>query len=302
MRVLVLHTLPPNQTEPERWDWEFDLEDSVECVVSVVPGATVVGVRGEPAEILAAISRVNPDVIFNLCEAPFARPRFEPHAAALFEWLGVPFTGSGSETLLLCRRKDLTKAVLSAAGIPVPGSGRFPCIVKPVDEDGSAEIYSDSICENEAELKQALSRLRARPLVEEFLPGREFVLWLWGRSEPEHVAIAETMFQGSARMHTYTAKWDNTTVEHRNAPVVHDCVLDTYLRASLIDIAQRVWRATGVRGYASIDIRLNDEGCPFVLDVNPNPALNTGVRLYRAVEENGWTWEQFIKRQLEWAF
>jgi len=302
VRVLVLHTLPPEKTDADRWEWEFDLEDSVDCVVTAVPDARVVGVRGEPREILDAIARENPDVVFNLCEAPLARPHLESHAAALFEWLRIPFTGSGSATLALCRRKDLTKAVLNAAGIPVPRSGIFPCIVKPVDEDGSAGIYSDSVCENEADMERAIDRLSAPALIEEFLPGREFVLWLWGPSGPEHAAIAETLFQGGVRTHTYQGKWDNTSYEHLNAPVVHDGVLDTVLHERLVDMAKQAWRATGLRGYASIDIRLDEAGSPYVLDVNPNPALNTGVRLYRAVEESGWTWEQFVKRQLEWAF
>ena len=47
--------------------------------------------------------------------------------------------------------------------------------------------------------------------------------------------------------------------------------------------------------------RLNDAGAPFVLDVNPNPELGPGVGICRAVQEAGWTWERFVRQQIEWA-
>jgi D-alanine-D-alanine ligase len=47
--------------------------------------------------------------------------------------------------------------------------------------------------------------------------------------------------------------------------------------------------------------RLDGTGNPYVLDVNPNPELGPGVGICRAVQEAGWTWERFIRQQLEWA-
>jgi hypothetical protein len=50
-----------------------------------------------------------------------------------------------------------------------------------------------------------------------------------------------------------------------------------------------------------VDTRLNGEGTPVVLDVNPNPAIGPGIGICRSVEEAGWTWESFVRRQVEWA-
>ena len=146
-KVLVLHTLPPLVTGAGRMPDEFDLCAAAQGIADAIPGAVVAGVRGHVQEVIALLERHRPDVIFNACEAPLGRPDLEPHVAALFEWLGVRFTGSGSGTLALCRRKDRTKAVLMANGVPVPCASGFPCIVKPADEDGSAGIGVDSICD-----------------------------------------------------------------------------------------------------------------------------------------------------------
>ena len=301
MRVLILHTLPPDATDPGRWTEEFDLHSSAREVASALPGAAVCGVRGEIREILDALSHHAPDVVFNLCEAPLGKPEFEAHVAGLFEWAGVRFTGSGSETLALCRRKDLTKAVLAGVGVSVPRPGVFPCIVKPAAEDGSAFLRADSVCADEGEAARALPRLPGPAVVEEFLPGREFAVSLWGRSDPDHVAIGETLFLGDVRLRTYAGKWYEEHEDYRNAPLVYDSGIDAALFDAVAGAAKDAWRATGIRGYAGIDVRLGRDGLPCVLDVNPNPALNADVGVHRAMREIGWRWEEFVKCQVNWA-
>ncbi|HEY2013341.1 MAG TPA: ATP-grasp domain-containing protein [Bryobacteraceae bacterium] len=299
--MLVLHTLPPHAAAEGRVVGEFDLNAAAAGMASVLPGAVVAGVRGEVSEITRLLDAYKPDVIFNACEAPLGRTDLEPHVAALFEWLGVRFTGSGSETLSLCRRKDRANAVLAAQGVPVPRTGVFPCIVKPADEDGSAGIHGDSICED----AEALARVQARqtgPLVvQEFLPGREFAVSVWGRNEPDYLSIGETLFRNGLRLITYAAKWDLESDDFANSPLNYHTALDQPLREAIHAVAGAAWRAVGARGYLRIDIRLDAAGDPYVLDINPNPELGPGVGICRAVQEAGWTWEQFIRRQVEWA-
>ena len=98
MKVLVLHSLPPENPPPGRRVWEFDLSAGAEGIRAALPEVQVAGVRGEAREILAVLDQHQPEVVFNLCEAPIGRPDREAHAAALFEWLGVRFTGARSET------------------------------------------------------------------------------------------------------------------------------------------------------------------------------------------------------------
>lgn len=301
MKTLVMHTLPPDQAGADRWEWEFDLHDTAAQIAATIPAAVTAAVRGDPAEMLALIAREQPSVIFNLCEAPLCDPRLEPHAAALFEWLRLPFTGARSETLALCRRKDLTKRVLAAAGVRVPRAHVFPCIVKPLDEDGSAGIYADSVCESERELARAVARVSGPVLIEEFVPGREFVVSMWGHTEPECAVVAEIVYGDGVRLLTYEGKWDMESHGYVNAPLVFDTQVDSALRVRLVERATRTWEVTGLRGYGTVDLRLDAEHEPCVIDVNPNAALNSEGRLYRAAEHAGWTWDRFVRRQIEWA-
>ena len=149
-------------------------------------------------------------------------------------------------------------------------------------------------------------RARARAsrgpvVIEEFLPGREFVVSLWGPREPEHVSIGETRFQQGLRLNTYAAKWEIDSADYANSPLTYDVDLDAPLRAAIVGAAQGAWRAVGARGYARIDVRLDADGQPRVLDVNPNPEIGPEVGIHRAVLEAGWTWPRFVNAQLAWA-
>lgn len=303
MKVLILYTLPPQSAGPARTVDEFDLSEAAQGIVEVCPNALAAGIAGRVHEVFAALEANAPDVVFNLCEAPLGNPALEAPIAGLLEWLGMPFTGSRSEALALCRRKDWTGAVLDAAGVPVPRAGRFPAIVKPVDEDGSAGIDEQSICENVSDVERARQRWPGgRVIVQEYLPGREFVISLWGRSTPDHISIGEFIFDRGMRINTYRSKWDMDSADFMHAQLYYNTPIDAQLRDTLAAIARAAFAAAGLRGYARLDLRLDGDGVPRVMDVNPNPELSPGVGVNRASREAGWTWAQFVEKQIEWAF
>jgi len=301
MKVLVAHTLAPATGAVRRIPGEFDLREAAEAVGSVLPGCVIRGIAGRAEEFEALVRAHRPDAVFNLCEAPLGRPELEAHAAALWESLGVPFTGARRRALALCRVKDRVNAVLAAEGIPVPGSGSFPCVVKPAEEDGSAWIGRDSICRDEVQLRRAVGRLPARALVEAFIPGREFAVSAWGRDRAEHFSIGETVFANGLELVTYDAKWLPESADFRDSPVSYATEIDAGLRGALVETAGRVWSAVGARGYIRVDARLDESGVPHVLDVNPNPALGRSGGIRDAAIAVGWTWERFVGSQVDWA-
>lgn len=105
---------------------------------------------------LRRISRMNIQVLVNLCEGFRGRTEWEPNIAGLMEMSGIGFTGNPASALSLCRDKFRTKAVLKSSGLPVPDGVLvndpaqeidlpFPVIVKPGSEDASLGIHPDSV-------------------------------------------------------------------------------------------------------------------------------------------------------------
>lgn len=269
---------------------ETDLSEAVAALLAALPGARAVAI--ERPEQLLALGEV--DVVFNACEAPGGRPELEAAVPALLAWRGVACTGAGVETLTLCRRKDLARAVLSAAGVPVPPSEGLPCVVKPADEDGSYGLDGASLCFTEAERDAAMARL-SHPLVERFLPGRELPVALWGTQ----ALAGEVRFRGQTRLITYAAKWDPDSVDWHDTPVVYPSPAPAELVEAAVDVARRAWAAVGGSGYGRVDVRFDEQDRPYVIDVNPNPDISPDGGLAKAVAAAGWTWADFVRHEVE---
>ena len=61
--------------------------------------------------------------------------------------------------------------------------------------------------------------------------------------------------------------------------------LDDALKRRIQDIAKRTYRRLDMSGYARIDIRLSNEGKPYVLEANPNPQIAWGDEFALSADE-----------------
>ncbi len=102
---------------------------------------------------LKKIKDFNPGVVFNLAESVFGDSSREHLMPAVLEAANFKYTGSGSEALLLCGDKFISKSILENENIPVPGFKLisspaaaeasdilFPVILKPSREHASLGI------------------------------------------------------------------------------------------------------------------------------------------------------------------
>jgi D-alanine-D-alanine ligase len=236
--------------------------------------------------------------VFNLMEAPAGRPEALLGAAAVLELLGVPFTGSPSGVLWVTTDKLATRAVLAAEGLPVAPGGRLdpdrpdllsrisgPWILKPACEDASLGLEGDPVCATpEAAIGRARELAARFPgqavVAETFLPGRELNVSLLAGSadEVEVLPVAEIVYEGfpdgMSRVLGYDAKWHEESFAYTHT-VRHfpEDPADAALLASAGELSRAAWRIFGLRGYARVDLRLDEAGEPRILEINANPCL-----------------------------
>ena len=302
--ILVLYNEPVLPADHPDAGSEHDILDTVNDVYKVLRAAgfetTRLGVNYDPQPVLDALKKKKPDAVFNLFEGIATQTGTEVSAAALLEWLNVPFTGCPSPALALGRDKIRTKYILSAAGIPTPEFAvidsapaprwrrGWPAIVKPAYQDASVGIDQNSVVTSQKQLdervKFVLATFGAPVLVERFIFGREFhVNMIEERTAPgappRVLPLCEIAFAGDTPgrwpVYTFTAKWDEQSDEYRTCPVRAPVEVppDDFARLSVV--AQRAFRALQCRDYARIDVRLDGTGHFYVLEMNPNPYLNS---------------------------
>jgi D-alanine-D-alanine ligase len=254
------------------------------------------------------------DIVFNLCETVDEDPHLIWHAAAVFELLGVSFTGSTSAALMLTTDKVVSKRLLKGRQVRTPKyivyNGlrefttallEFPVIVKPRFEDASIGIDQDSIFENDQELRKGLKQFLDRfgpVLIEEYIPGREFNLTLLGYPVPSVLPVGEIDFSAFPEnlypIVGYRAKWDKASFEYNHSPRRFPRDLSRSLANKMEKVALACFHLFMVRDYGRVDLRVDDHGKIYVLEVNGNPCLSPDAGFAASAQEAGLSYEDMI--------
>src|SRR5262249_5262374 len=87
--------------------------------------------------------------------------------------------------------------------------------------------------------------------------------------------------------------WNESSVEFKNTPLVSGVELESPLRELVADISAAAYKLLDMRDYARVDLRVTPEGEPFVLEVNPNPDLNS-MLIVNALKALGVQFAQFV--------
>ncbi len=255
------------------------------------------------------------DVVFNLFEGFEGCPETEAAVADILSELGLTHTGCPGAALSLALDKGKTKAFLEAARIPTPKYQilspeslsafrlRFPCIVKPYAEDASHGLSPESVVNDPASLERQVRKtgelFGGKALVEEFVDGREFNITVLGSRELVALPISEIVYSlppGMPRILTFSAKWEPESIYYQGSKAVCPAEIGDELRQRIVSAALRAFRLLGCSGYARVDFRLDSEGVPKVIEVNPNPDISPDSGAARQARAAGMDYSQFIER------
>ncbi len=237
--------------------------------------------------------QLRPDLVFNIAEGLNGASR-EAQIPAMLDLLGIPYTGSDPLALSLCLDKRRTKEILAHHGIAtphfavlnslgeVPRRLRYPLIVKPTLEGSSKGVTDKALVENRQELirqlEWVLNSYHQPALVEEFLPGREFTVALLGNgSELTVLPIVEINFDtlpaGVKPIYSYEAKWLWDQEEDPLQIFTCPAMLEPLLLLQIEELCKAAFQALGCRDWCRIDVRLDAQGRPHVIELNPLPGI-----------------------------
>jgi D-alanine-D-alanine ligase len=226
------------------------------------------------------------DLVFNFCEGARGRSR-EAQVPALLECFDIPCTFCDPLTACITLDKSIAKRVVRDAGFPTADflvveevedlaglALPFPVFAKPVAEGTGKGVTARSKIKSPVELKEVcadLLRTYKQPvLVETYLAGREFTVGIVGTGdESEVVGVIEVLLKENAEAEVYS---------YANKENCEDLVLyrlaDGEIARLCKETALKAWRGLGCRDAGRIDLRLDSEGLPNFLEVNPLAGLH----------------------------
>ncbi|MBZ0158048.1 MAG: D-alanine--D-alanine ligase [Alphaproteobacteria bacterium] len=205
----------------------------------------------------------------------------------LLEVLGIPYTGSGILASALAMDKEASKRMFLGNNVPVPpfvvvnksqvGNGgkidpslleafadfSLPWVIKPVTEGSSigVSIVRD-MSGTEAAVREAF-RYGDRILVEKYIPGKEIQIGIL-----EQRVLGGVEVRPSAEFYSYKAKYTPGLTKYILPPEVAPSAY-----ATLSAMALRAHNALGCRGATRVDFILDNDGNPWILEVNTIPGM-----------------------------
>lgn len=251
------------------------------------------------------LKEYNPDICFNIAEGLGGDAR-EAQVPSLLEMLRIPYTGSRVLTNAIALDKTLTKRIWRDRRLPVAPfqeflSGeeslrpelKFPLFVKPAREGTGMGVDMHARVKNETELRERVKYVihsyQQPALVETFLPGREFTVGQLGRRDsklhsrhPEwydhdgfhRLPILELKTEKSATPGIYSHAAKAQQLGEAGAPeYICPADVEPELAKKLHHLALRGHQLLFATDVSRVDFRLDAEGNPRLIEINPLPGL-----------------------------
>lgn len=286
----------PSTDPKSQIDAEFDSQETITSIKKAMEsvGHKVITIEAnEEAYLKLYELKGKIDIVFNIAEGTYGDAR-EAQIPIFCDSLQIPYTHSSSLTHAVKLDKALSKKILIYHGIKTPkfqlmrnvdetldSRLSFPLLLKPNAEGSSKGILNTNLVHNEKEFHSRLTWLldsfHEAILAEEFLPGREFTVALLG-NPPRDLPIIEQRLdrlpKGYEPFSSYEVKWlweDTLSDRH----LAYDCPakVSKSLEKKLIDISIATFDALNCIDCARVDIRLDSNGVPSVLEINTLPGM-----------------------------
>ncbi|MGR9072232.1 MAG: D-alanine--D-alanine ligase [Gammaproteobacteria bacterium] len=222
----------------------------------------------------------------------------------VLEALGIPYTGSGVLASALSMDKLRTKLCWRGAGLETPqwmllrGEGDidpciealgFPVMVKPALEGSSIGMSKASTREELRGAFATAAGYRCDVYAESWVHGSEFTVAVL-----DGAALPVIRLETPRVFYDYEAKYFSDSTRY-HCP----CGLDTKAEDALKNLALEASRTLGLQGWARIDVFIDTEGEPQLIEANTVPGMTDHSLVPMAAKAAGIDFEQLVWRILE---
>jgi D-alanine-D-alanine ligase len=221
--------------------------------------------------------------------------------------LNLPFTGSGVLGSALSMDKLRSKLCWIGCGLPTPiwmeikgeedlseceEKLGFPVIVKPAQEGSSIGM---SRAENPEELLAAwklASKCRCDVFAEQWITGKEYTVAVIGET-----ALPIIRLETPNQFYDFEAKYVSESTEY-----LCPCGLAEKAEKEMHSLALKACKALSVSGWGRVDLMVDAEGKPWLIEVNTIPGMTDHSLVPMAANEAGISFDELVWLILESTF
>jgi D-alanine-D-alanine ligase len=317
VRVLILHSDIPPDAPADEQDTLLTVQAIVEALESRGHRASCALFTFDRERLRQIIAENRTEAVFNMVEAIFRQGELASAVCTLLEKLNVPFSGTRAAPMALAGDKPLAKRVLRLGGLPTPDWDDPPFnrlehgrryIVKSATEDASLGLDDDAVVQGQTAVRKRAEYCRethgGRWFAEAYVHGREFNVSVIEQADgPRVLPIPEMEFldwdSRRPRLVGYAAKWEEECPDSLNTVRKFiDPVQEAALCNRLTELSLAAWHLFALQGFARVDFRVDTDGDPYILELNPNPCLEPGSGLAAAAAQAGVSYADLVEQIL----
>ncbi|MBL7197728.1 MAG: D-alanine--D-alanine ligase [Candidatus Omnitrophica bacterium] len=254
-----------------------------------------------PEEVEQIIRDAAVDVVFIAMHGRFGE---DGKLQAILENMHIDYVGSDSLASALAMNKIAARKVFEENNIPVPiytvlnrhydfkkEDLSFPLVVKPQSQGSSLGItFVKSADEIDQALKLAF-RYGDNIIIEEYIEGKELTVGILGNRALEPIEILP-----KNQFFDFQAKYNKGLTEY-----ILPASIDADLRSKIQYISLKAHRALGCRHFSRVDLLLDQDNNPFILELNTIPGFMSTSLLPKAALYEGITFSQLCIKLLTLA-
>jgi len=253
----------------------------------------------------------NVDIVFNCLHGGTGE---DGTVQLLLDVFGIPYVGSGPQACARAMDKSKARSLIASQEIPIAGGLSYnggdletfvkhaasslpsPWVTKPTN--GGSTIAVSFVETAERLLSEAEAILKRFPsvLIEEYIDGREITVGIL-HTDGRDLALPVIEIEIPGKLFDYDAKYSEGVAEF-----VVPAPLDAEVAKRAQDVSLRAHRALGCTGFSRVDLRLAEDGTPYVLEVNTLPGMTPMSDLPRAAAAIGIDYSRLVEIMLESAF
>jgi D-alanine-D-alanine ligase len=329
-REIAIVTGDPSLPDPTKQNHRYGPEDLAvhatmrEAFASL--GKFEFTVIEQHADMFERLHALQPNLVVNFCDTGlYNNPNYEIHVATQLEIMELPYTGAPPRAMLTCYDKQIVRLIAESLGVNVPverfvlaadvKDARvpvFPSLIKPNTADGSVGITKDAVVHNQKEASAYLNWLAAElpgrdVLIQEYLPGTEYGLGIFGNPDGEFSSLPMLEVDFSALPADCAPILSFESKTDPDSPYWTDIRLKPaglpgQTQKALLESCRSLFRRLSLRDYGRFDFRTAADGTIKLMEVNPNPAWGYDAKFAVMAGFAGWSYADMLEKLVETAW